>query len=158
MAAIKRALAALLALAAAGCQQYIEISRASVDRGPDDTVVITFKAERALEHAAQFPGAALVVTDQIQYSREDAGDVAKHGHVWVGFDKLAPLKSERFDARNWYCVSFPIKSLPAKDDRGAAYDLTQPGVHPLKFWLSGGNCGGPGGFYTNEVRVDYRAP
>lgn len=151
---MKRGLLALLALAAAGCQEYIEISRASADRGPDDTVVITFKVERPLEHAAQFPGASLVVTDQIQYSRDDA----RHGHAWVGFDKLAPLKSERFDARNWYCVSFPLKQVPGKDTYAAPYDLTQPGVHPLKFWLSGGNCGGPGGFYTNEVRVDYRAP
>ena len=161
---MKRVLAPLLAFATAGCQDYIHISDLSAERGANDDVVIRFKADRDVTRSAQFYGATLLVPDQIKYGYEGWQSVRDHGHAGAGADRL--IKVENPDQPGYYQASFPLKgeyvwerTTWLMEARTVfPYDLTRRGVYELQFWAGGGNCMGPGGFFTDRVTLYYLAP
>jgi len=145
-------------LASVGCQSYIEIFDVSAQPGGQEEVVVHFRAQRDVTRSAQFIGADLEVRPGA------AGRVS--GSEDIGFDKLvcvekktdAPGSSYAFEAR------FPLQGRERNRDgsistrRPLLYDLTLPGRYELVFRAYGGMCGGPGGFYTNDVTFEYIVP
>lgn len=129
-------------LAVVGCRSYIEISDVSAERGEAEKVVVRFKADRDVTRAAQFVGALLVIPSA------DEGVWAEK-LVRTGDGTDAPGSSYSFAA------TFP---LAEPEGRRLQYDLSLPGIHELEFEAGGGMCGGPGGFHTNRVRLEYRVP
>jgi len=148
----------VLTLASVGCQSYIEIFDVSAHEGGQEEVVIQFRAQRDVTRSAQFIGAGLEV-------RPGAAGRAS-GAEGIGFDKMvctgkktdAPGSSYAFEAR------FPLQGRQRNRDgsistkRPLLYDLTVPGRYELGFKAYGGMCGGPGGFYTNDVKIEYVVP
>ena len=134
----------LLTLASMGCRSYIELFDVKVEREREE-LVIRFKAQRDVTRSAQFVGASLLIFP------DDRAVTS------IGADKLlcveqkteAPGSCYSFQAR------FPLKS---DDEFRRRYDLSLPGRYELEFEAYGGMCGGPGGFYTNEVRIPYVVP
>ena len=122
----------LAAGAATGCRSYVKLSDVEALRGDREDVVLRFKADRDVTSAAQFIQARLGVPAQ---TTEDA---------FIGPDRLTREAGV-------FRASFPLRNP-------GLYDLTRPGLHDLEFQVSGANCGGPGGFYTDRLKVPYRAP
>ena len=163
-----RAIVVLLAFTAVGCRSYIEIYDAAAERGEGEEVVVRFKANRDVTRSAQFYGAGLAVLSQIDAEREGADRALEHGHGWAGADKLIRVSETDSPSGKVYQfhARFPLRGQYVHEKSGFftrttvphPYDLTSSGSHPLEFWAGGGNCGGPGGFYTNRLRLTYHAP
>ena len=107
-----------------------------------EEVVLRFKAQRDVTRSAQFIGASLRIDDGAGMS--------------IGADKLVCL--EKKTEAPGSCYSFQARFPLKGGERPRRYDLTLPGRYELEFEASGGMCGGPGGFYTNRVRIPYVVP
>jgi len=128
-----------LGFAAVGCRSYIELCDVTAERGEAETLVIHFRADRDVTKAAQFIGAGISVLP-----KGNSG-VAADDLVRVGDSEEGP------EPRYSFRATFPLKGRKRSL-------LTTPGIHFLEFEAYGGNCGGPGGFYTNRVRVTCTVP
>jgi hypothetical protein len=148
----------LLSLLAVGCRSYIEIYDLAAERGQGEEVLVRFKAKRDVTRAAQFYGANLGVPSQVDPNRDGADDALYYGHSRADAPKVV-RESEEPGPVYAFRASFPLRGEFRGDPRiSHPYDLSVPGTHELEFWAGGGNCGGPGGFYTNRVRFTYRVP
>ena len=154
-----RAILVLLAGLAVGCRSYVEIFDGVAERGEGDRVVIRFRANRDVTRSAQFYGANLAVPSQIDPDKRWADEALEWGQALAGADQLMRV-SEQTDepgSIHVFRASFPLRGS-GQADHPFPYDLSRPGTHELEFWAGGGNCGGPGGFYTNRLRLTYRVP
>ena len=134
----------LLTLASVGCRSYIEIFDVGAEREREE-VVLRFKAQRDVTRSAQFIGASLRILP------DDRAVMS------IGADKLVCVEKKTDAPGSCYSFQarFPLKGEGVSRRR---YDLTLPGRYELEFVAYGGMCGGPGGFYTNEVRIPYVVP
>ncbi len=163
-----KALAVLAVLAAGssvGCRSYIAIREVAAERVGAGEVVVRFKADRDVTRSAQFYAASLAVLSQVDPGTEGADEARDRGHVTIGADNLIRM-SEKTDPGYAFLARFPAKGEYVYRKSGlfgdtsipVPYDLTVPGLHELEFWAGGGNCGGPGGFYTDRVKLRLQVP
>jgi len=137
-----------LTLAAVGCRSYVEIFEVTAERGKGEEVVVRFKARRDVTRMAQFTGATLGVR------REGVGD-----WDYARASRLVCVEPKTEAPGSFYSfqADFPLEQDQPRRRR-LRYDLSEPGRYVLEFSAGGGMCGGPGGFYTNEVRIEYVVP
>ena len=148
----------LLAASAAGCSSYIEILDVTAERGDADDLVVRFKADRDVTEAAQWPGAALFVASQADLKSRDGVEARDFGHVQVSGARLNRVQESPGPSglRYTFRASFPLRG--AGDEYSFPYDLSRAGVHELEFWTRGGSCWFGPSYYSNRVRLAYKAP
>jgi hypothetical protein len=141
-----------LTLAAVGCRSYVEISEVTAERGDAEEMVVRFKAPRDVTRMGQFIGAELLI------EREGGGPLQS-----AIADKLVCVEQKTDAPGSCYTIEarFPFEedfTEPVESPRRRRRLVLTPGRYELEFYASGGMCGGPGGFYTNDVRIKYVVP